>query len=271
MAEIRGLIFDYGGVLWDMRWDLARTLEQEHGLRERTIVDTLYGSETWQKLEIGVGDRTAWLDESHRSLEAAAGRELPRLHQHWRDRQHLIASNIDLIRRLRMAYKTAVLSNADGSLVRTLRDSHGVYDLFDDVVCSADVGMAKPDPRIYALAVRRIGLRPEECVFIDDLAQNVEAARSGHARRALPGERTQPRRTAGGAGCARGRRRAPLRAPLLANWRAVASCGAGWSLLDYDGNARALPEDGTEVERAADKLRALFHAEHTELAFARQV
>ena len=177
MAEIRGLIFDYGGVVWDMRWDLARTLEQEHGLRERTIVDTLYGSETWQKLEIGVGDRTAWLDESHRSLEAAAGRELPRLHQHWRDRQHLIAPNIDLIRRLRMAYKTAVLSNADGSLVRTLRDSHGVYDLFDDVVCSADVGMAKPDPRIYALAARRIGLRPEECVFIDDLAQNVAAAR----------------------------------------------------------------------------------------------
>ena len=98
---IRGLIFDYGGVLWDMRWDLARTLEQEHGLRERTIIETLYGSETWQKLEIGVGDRQAWLDESHLALEAAAGRELPRLHQHWRERQHLIAPNIDLIRRLR--------------------------------------------------------------------------------------------------------------------------------------------------------------------------
>lgn len=175
--SIRGLIFDYGGVLWDMRWDLARTLEQEHGHRERTIIETLYGSETWRKLEIGVGDRQAWLDESHLALETAAGRELPRLHQRWRERQHLIAPNIDLIRRLRPAYKTAVLSNADNTLVRTLRDAHGIHDLFDDIVVSADVGMAKPDPRIYALSAQRIGLPPEECVFIDDLPRNVDAAR----------------------------------------------------------------------------------------------
>ncbi len=160
-----------------MRWDLARTLEQEHGLRERTIVDTLYGSDTYQKLEAGIGDLDAWLDEAHCSLEKAAGRELPRLHQHWRDRQHLIAPNVDLIRRLRTTYKTGVLSNADSTLVSWLRDALGIYDLFDDVVCSADVGMAKPDPRIYALAAQRIGLPPEQCVFIDDLAQNVEAAR----------------------------------------------------------------------------------------------
>jgi putative hydrolase of the HAD superfamily len=176
--EIRGLIFDYGGVLWDMRWDLARTLEQEHGLRARTIVETLYGSETWQKLEVGVGERQAWLDESHRALESAAGRELPPLHRHWRERQHLIAPNIDLIRRLRPAYRTAVLSNADSTLSRLLRDSHGIADLFDDIVVSADVGMAKPDTQIYTLAAHRLGLTTGECVFIDDLAGNVEAARA---------------------------------------------------------------------------------------------
>jgi epoxide hydrolase-like predicted phosphatase len=177
LAEIRGLIFDYGGVLWDMRWDLARTLEQEHGLRARTIVETLYRSETYQKLEIGVGDRQAWLDESHRAMEIAAGRELPRLHQHWRERQHLIAPNIDLIRRLRGAYKTAVLSNADSTLAHVLRDSHGIADLFDDIVVSADVGMAKPDAQIYVLSAQRLGLAPSECVFIDDLPVNVEGAR----------------------------------------------------------------------------------------------
>jgi len=182
LAEIRGLIFDYGGVLWDMRWDLARTLEQEHGLRARMIIETLYGSEIWRKLEVGVGDRQAWLDDSHRALEAAAGRELPRLHQHWRERQHLIAPNIDLIRRLRPAYKTAVLSNADSSLSRVLRDSHGIADLFDDVVVSADVGMAKPDAQIYALSAHRLGLQTGECVFIDDLPANVEAAREAGMR-----------------------------------------------------------------------------------------
>lgn len=175
---IQGLIFDYGGVLWDMRWDITRTLELEHGLRERALVETLYGSETWRQLEVGVGDRDAWLDEAHRDLERVAGRELPRLHADWRDRQHLITPNIDLIRRLRPAYKTAVLSNADNTLVTRLRDAHGIFDLFDEVVVSADVGMAKPEPKIYVLAAQRIGLPPENCVFIDDLEGNVDAART---------------------------------------------------------------------------------------------
>ena len=178
MSEIRGLIFDYGGVLWDMRWDLARTLEQEHGLRARTIIETLYGSDAWRKIEVGVGDRQAWLDDSHRTLEVVAGRALPPLHQHWRERQHLIAPNIDLIRRLRPAYKTAVLSNADSTLKHALRESHGIADLFDDIVVSADVGMAKPDAQIYRLSAQRLGLAMDECVFIDDMPANVDAARA---------------------------------------------------------------------------------------------
>jgi len=174
---IRGLIFDYGGVLWDMRWDITRALEQEHGLRERAIAETLYGSEAWDKIKVGIGDREVWLQHAHRELEGVAGRALPPLHTHWRERQHLIAPNIDLIRRLRPPYRTAVLSNADHTLRQRLADAHGIIDLFDDVVCSADVGMAKPDPRIYELAASRLGLEPGECVFIDDLESNVEAAR----------------------------------------------------------------------------------------------
>jgi len=176
-VAIRGVIFDYGGVLWDMRWDLTQTLELEHGIRERAIAQTLYGSETWRKLEVGVGDREAWLTEAHRDLETVVGRELPPLHRYWRERQHLIAPNIDLIRRLRPAYKTGVLSNADNTLIDRLRNV-GVADLFDDIVCSADVGMAKPDARVYALAAQRLGLPPAVCVFVDDLVANIDAARA---------------------------------------------------------------------------------------------
>ena len=54
---IRGLIFDFGGVLWDMRWDVTRQLEQEHGLRERAILETLYAGDVWRQIEVGVGAR----------------------------------------------------------------------------------------------------------------------------------------------------------------------------------------------------------------------
>src|SRR5207253_561570 len=98
-------------------------------------------------------------------------------HQQWRERQHLIVQNIELIRRLRGRYRMSVLSNADLSLAQRLRDA-GIWDLFDDVIVSAEVGVAKPEPRIYALAAERLGLPPAECVFIDDAERNVDAARA---------------------------------------------------------------------------------------------
>lgn len=175
-TQIKGLIFDFGGVLWDMRWDVSRELEREHGLRERTIAQTLFTGDTWQRIEVGDGDREAWLRGAHTQLETIAGRELPPLHQHWRERQHVITPNIELVRALRPAYRTAVLSNADSSLPARLRDI-GIHDLFDSIVCSAEVGLAKPEPRIYALAAERLGMPPSACVFVDDLESNVQAAR----------------------------------------------------------------------------------------------
>jgi putative hydrolase of the HAD superfamily len=46
------------------------------------------------------------------------------------------------------------------------------------VVISAEVGMRKPEQRIFTLTVELLGLRPDECVFIDDVQANVEAAES---------------------------------------------------------------------------------------------
>lgn len=51
-----------------------------------------------------------------------------------------------------------------------------LFDRFRDIVVSGDEGLVKPDPAIYALALDRFGLAPEEAVFIDDVAANVAAA-----------------------------------------------------------------------------------------------
>jgi len=176
-VPINGIIFDYGGVILDMRWDIARELALDHGLGERAIVETLYGSDTWRQVETGRGDREAWLVEAHTKLEQMAGKPVPPLHTHWREKQHLIDANVALIGRLRPAYKTALLSNADETLRDRLR-SFGLERLFDGIVISADVGMAKPEPEIYALAAESIGLPAAECVFVDDMESNIAAARS---------------------------------------------------------------------------------------------
>jgi putative hydrolase of the HAD superfamily len=81
---------------------------------------------------------------------------------------------LDLFRGLhRRGVPTALLSNSWGS---------GDYrrdlfpDMFDAVVISAEVGMRKPEPRIFLHAAGLLGLDPRECIFIDDIQANVTAA-----------------------------------------------------------------------------------------------
>ena len=172
---IRGVIFDFGGVLIDMRWDVSAGLEDAHGLPRHALLETLYRTPTWREIERGQGDLAAWRDDAHRLLEERAGHSLPRLHDAWVAARHLIRANISLAGRLRPAYRTAILSNADQSLRGRLREL-GIHDLFDTVISSAEEGLAKPDLEIYRRAAERLGLPPESCVFVDDYEANVRAA-----------------------------------------------------------------------------------------------
>lgn len=172
----RGVLLDFGGVIWDMRWDVARALEEAHGLPRGAIFKTLYGSPVWREVECGRGDREAWLAGAHADLQAQAGRALPPLHAEWRGAGGPIHRNIELIRALRPPYRLAVVSNADITLRSRLSDGLGIAGLFDEIVCSAEVGCAKPDAAIYGLACRRLGLPAEACVFVDDNEPNVRAA-----------------------------------------------------------------------------------------------
>jgi putative hydrolase of the HAD superfamily len=82
----------------------------------------------------------------------------------------------DMIRTLRAAgLRTALLSNSWGGAEYPRADFPGLFDL---VVLSGEVGMRKPEPRIFRHAVQALGLDPAECVFVDDMEPNVVAARA---------------------------------------------------------------------------------------------
>jgi putative hydrolase of the HAD superfamily len=173
----RAVIFDFGGVLWDMRWDVARELDRAHGLPRSSVFETLYRCAAWSDVECGVGDPAAWADGAHRELERRAGRTLPRLHDEWRKAQALIERNVAVARGLRPSFRCSILSNAEASLRGRLEGELALHHLFDDIVVSAEVGMAKPTAAIFQLAADRLGLPPAACVFVDDWDKNIEAAR----------------------------------------------------------------------------------------------
>ena len=82
---------------------------------------------------------------------------------------------LDLIRSLRAAgLRTALLSNSWGDDY----PRHLFPDLFDVVVISAEVGMRKPEERIFRHTAQLLGLEPQECLFIDDVEANIAAAQA---------------------------------------------------------------------------------------------
>ncbi|MFD1813427.1 HAD-IA family hydrolase [Rhodococcus gannanensis] len=83
----------------------------------------------------------------------------------------------DLVAELRArGVRTAVVSNDPGGARAEPLRRLGGGRLVDEVVLSGDVGMAKPDPRVYRYSARLLGVEPRECVFVDDLRVNVRAA-----------------------------------------------------------------------------------------------
>jgi putative hydrolase of the HAD superfamily len=82
---------------------------------------------------------------------------------------------IDAVRALRAAgIKTGLISNSWGEGLNY--DAGLMRELFDAVVISGDVGMHKPEPEIFRLGAHRIGVVPQECVFVDDLRENCAGA-----------------------------------------------------------------------------------------------
>ncbi len=81
------------------------------------------------------------------------------------------------IRALRGQYKMGILSNIQsGRLPKLFSDEQ--LALFDDLALSFEIGIAKPDPNAYFIAAERLGVMPEECLFVDDQEKNVVVARS---------------------------------------------------------------------------------------------
>ncbi|KRF36187.1 HAD-IA family hydrolase [Nocardioides sp. Soil805] len=72
---------------------------------------------------------------------------------------------------------TAILSNSSPG-ARERERCHGFEAVVDELVYSHEVGLAKPDPAVYALTADRLGVRPEEVLFLDDTVERVVGARA---------------------------------------------------------------------------------------------
>ena len=95
-----------------------------------------------------------------------------------------------IARELSPGYTLGVLSNTSLDQFHRLFTNDQLR-IFDTLVLSAEVGLAKPDERIYHLAAKRFGVMPEECLFVDDIERYCAAANEAGMRALLYTERQQ--------------------------------------------------------------------------------
>ncbi len=178
MSEIKAIFFDFGGVIARLDREQTRALEERYGLPRGGLLDALYGIPQWREAETGRLPEEEWLRAVLRRLEEMAGRPIPQIQSDWQVVwRQLDEEVLALVRRLRQRYLVGIISNSTPRLERDILQANGIHDLFQIVVNSSRVGIAKPDPAIFRVAAERAGLPPEACVHIDDLLQNVQGAR----------------------------------------------------------------------------------------------
>jgi len=88
------------------------------------------------------------------------------------------AELVQFIQTLRPRYKTGIISNAWSDARPVLNRKFDLDRYVDMTIYSAEVKCAKPDPRIYQLALAQLNVRADESVFVDDVLGNVEAAQA---------------------------------------------------------------------------------------------
>jgi putative hydrolase of the HAD superfamily len=175
---IKAVIFDVGGVLIRTESHKSRRLwERKLGLADWESEQLVFNSEMGQKAQLGevtYTDLWLWLGE-RLQLDA---KTLAAFHDGFWAGDVLDVTMVELIRRLKEAgWQTAVISNYSDILRPTLTDTYTIADAFDLIVISCEEKVMKPDAAIYERTLARLGRQPEEAVFIDDFAHNIEAAR----------------------------------------------------------------------------------------------
>ncbi len=175
-GRVRAVVFDVGGVL--LRTDdhgPRRRLAESMGLTEAQLHDAVFESPLARSATLGtVREEALWADVARRfNLDVT---QMAAFQAGFWGGDVFDTDFMAWIGALRPRVSTGLLSNAWSGARDTFINRFACYRYVDSVVISAEEGVAKPDPEIYRICLRRMGVTAEETVFVDDFARNIEAA-----------------------------------------------------------------------------------------------
>ena len=196
--NISAIVFDFGGVILDV--DLSKTVRafERLGVKNLSAAETQVGSGTFfEANERGDFSRAEFWQKLRERAPELFSRSDAELHAAWDELLgDFIPARIELLRKLKVNYRTFLLSNTNSAhretILRRFSEQIGgdMNALFEQVFYSDLLRLVKPAHEIFEKTEALAGLVPAETLFIDDNAKNVAAAREcgWHAYHLIPGE-----------------------------------------------------------------------------------
>jgi putative hydrolase of the HAD superfamily len=172
---VNGLLIDFGGVLTTNVFDSFKAFCRAEGLPDDTVKNMFRerGEGLGLLRQLEKGELTA--DEFSERFAPLLGVSSDNLVERLFGGIGPDEPMLEAVRRARATgIKTGLISNSWGDGLAY--DPALLDELFDAVVISGEVGLHKPQPEIFHLGAERIGVAPEDCVFVDDLRENCEGA-----------------------------------------------------------------------------------------------
>jgi epoxide hydrolase-like predicted phosphatase len=158
-TKIKAILFDFHGVL----------VFQRENYQSDRIVDAI-------DREIGAITNDAAFKRDTLEKYGLDEKEFSEVLEKIVDKYEKFPAMWKLLPELRKKYKLAIINNGTFLTIPKFDARHSIYKNFDLFVSSAVEGFKKPDARIYRLAAQRLGVAPEECLFMDDAKINIDGA-----------------------------------------------------------------------------------------------
>lgn len=175
--KIDTVVFDVGNVLLSFCPDkiLETNFPGDTELHSK-LTEIAFKSPYWTMLDRG-------LLTTEEAIEHICARHpeerdaVTKLMYGWIDLKDVCTENVEVLKQCKaMGKKTVVLSNYHKEPFAYIRKKYDFFNLFDDIVVSAHIGLLKPDLDIYKYVTDTYSLVPERTLFIDDTPMNIEAA-----------------------------------------------------------------------------------------------
>ena len=171
---IEAILFDFDGVI--RQWDGSDlwTFETEANIERGTVFAVAFSKELHAPLTRGELTWAQWKDETERILVESHGAFIrPIVKRFFAFEGRIDLNMVKLIKQLPKNLRLGILTNNHDRFEEYLQRV-GVAELFDAVINTHRIGVAKPEKLAYQKAVSHLSVEPENCLFIDDVEGNVD-------------------------------------------------------------------------------------------------